>query len=69
MDRPLTVPEAAKVLDYSPDHLGRLLRAGTVKGELVGGRWLISRQELKRIKALQGRGGRLPRSVPKQQNT
>ena len=62
MDRPLTVPEAAERLDYHPDHLGRLLRAGRVKGEQVGGRWLISRQEVERIKSLQGPGGRLPKS-------
>ena len=62
MDRPLTVPEAAKLLDYHPDHLGRLLRAGRVKGERVGGRWLIDPAEVDRVKALQGQGGRLPRS-------
>ena len=54
MDRPLTVPEAAKLLDYHPDHLGRLLRAGRVKGERVGGRWLIDPAEVDRVKALQG---------------
>ena len=66
MDRPLTVPEAAEKLNYHPDHLGRLLRAGRVEGERVGGRWLISRQEVERIKAMQGPGGRLPKSVPEQ---
>ena len=67
MDRPLTVPEAAEILRYHPDHLGRLLRTGTVKGERVGGRWMIERAEVERIKALQGPGGRLPK-VPKQSN-
>ena len=62
MDRPLTVPEAADLLGYYPNHLRRLLRAGTVKGERVSGRWLIPRQEVDRIKALQGPGGRLPRA-------
>ena len=66
MDRPLTVPEAAEILNYNPGHLGRLLRAGRVKGEQVGGRWLIARSEVERIKALQGPGGRLPKSEPKQ---
>lgn len=68
MDRPLTVPEAARELGYHPDHLGRLLRAGKVNGEQAGGRWLISRQEVERIKALQGPGGRLPKSEPEQKN-
>lgn len=62
MDRPLTVSEAAERLDYHPDHLRRLLRAGTVKGERAGLVWLIPRQEVERVKALQGPGGRLPRS-------
>ena len=62
MERPLTVPEAAEKLNYHPDHLGRLLRAGTVQGERVGGRWMIDRQEVERIKALQGKGGRLPKT-------
>ena len=65
MDRPLTTPEAAEILGYHEDHLGRLLRAGTVKGEKVGNRWLISREEVERVKALQGPGGRLPME-PKQ---
>ena len=63
MDRPLTVPEAAEILDYHPGHLSRLLRAGKVKGERVGGRWMIDRQEVERIKALQGPGGRLPKTA------
>jgi len=62
MERPLALPEAAKLLGYHPHHLGRLLRAGTVSGEQVGGRWFISRQEVERIKALQGPGGRLPKT-------
>jgi excisionase family DNA binding protein len=62
MDRPLTAPEAAELLGYHQDHLRRLLKAGTVKGEQVSGRWLIPRQEVERIKGLQGPGGRLPRS-------
>jgi excisionase family DNA binding protein len=69
MDRPLTAKEAAAALDYHPDHLRRLLRAGTVKGERAGLVWLIDRQEVARIKALQGPGGRLPKSEPKQNDT
>lgn len=66
MKRPLTVQEAARQLEYHPDHLRRLLRTGTVKGERIGQMWLIDRQEVERIKALQGPGGRLPKSEPKQ---
>ena len=61
MDRPYTVQEAAERLDYHPDHLRRLLRAGRVEGERIGQVWLIDRQEVERIKALQGPGGRLPK--------
>jgi excisionase family DNA binding protein len=66
MDRPLTVQEAAEQLGYHPDHLRRLLRTGKVKGERIGQVWLIDHQEADRIKALQGPGGRLPKSVPEQ---
>lgn len=68
MERPLTVPEAAAKLNYHPDHLGRLLRAGKVKGMRAGGRWLLDRSEVERIKALQGTGGRLPKTVCKQES-
>ena len=66
MDRPLTVPEAAEKLNYPPDHLGRLLREGRVQGERVGGRRMITHQEVERVKSLQGPGGRLPKRVPEQ---
>ena len=65
MERPLTVEEAAKQLGYHPDHVRLLLRTGRVKGERIGQVWLIDRQEVERIKALQGPKGRLPRA-PKQ---
>ena len=68
MDRPLTVPEAAEKLDYHPGHLSQLLRTGRVKGMRVGGRWLLDPAEVERIKALQGPGGRLPRSGPEKVN-
>ena len=67
MERPLTVPEAARELDYHPDHVRRLLRAGTMRGEQVGGRWLIGRQEIQRIKDLQGPDGRLPYGLEPEQ--
>lgn len=62
MDRPLTVKEAAQELGYHPDHMRRLVRSGTVQGERTGLVWLTPRQEVERIKALQGPGGRLPKS-------
>lgn len=62
MARSLTVPEVAQRLGYHPDHVRRLLKAGTIKGERVGGRWLLDPVEVERIKALQGPGGRLPKS-------
>ncbi len=61
MDRPLTVKEAAKALGYHPDHVRRMLRAGTITGERVGPIWLIDHAEVERIKALQGPGGHLPK--------
>lgn len=66
MDRPLTVKEAAKELGYHPDHVRRLLRAGKLRADRFGRAWLISRQEVERVKALQGPGGRLPEE-PKQE--
>ena len=68
MERPLTTQEAADRLGYHPNHLRRLLRTGKVKGERIGQVWLIDRQEVERIKALQGPGGRLPRSAPEETN-
>ncbi len=67
MERPLTAQEAAEQLAYHPDHLRRLLRTGRVKGERIGQMWIIDHQEVERIKALQGPGGRLPKE-PKQYN-
>jgi excisionase family DNA binding protein len=61
MERPLTVQEAAALLGYHPDHVRRLIRSGIVNGERVGIGWLIPLQEVERIKAMQGKGGRLPK--------
>lgn len=66
MDRPLTAQEAATELGYHVNHLYRLLRDGTIKGKHFGQAWMIDRQEVERIKAMQGPGGRLPKSVPEQ---
>ena len=61
MAKPLTVKEAARQLGYHPDHMRRLLRKGTVRGETFSGVWMINPAEVERIKALQGPGGRLPK--------
>ena len=58
---PLTVEEVAKQLRYHPDLSRQLLRTGKVKGERIVQMWLIDHQEIERIKALQGSGGRLPK--------
>ena len=65
VDKPLTTQEAAAELGYSVRHLYRLLDDGTIRGERFGHVWMIDHQEVERIKALQGPGGRLPKE-PKQ---
>lgn len=62
MSRPLTTQEAAAELGYSVRHLYRLLKDGTMKAERFGDAWMIDRQEVDRIKSLQGPGGRLPKA-------
>jgi excisionase family DNA binding protein len=66
MSEPLTVQQAADELDYHVKHIYRLLKSGRLEGRRFSGVWMIDRQEVERIKALQGRGGRLPKSEPKQ---
>lgn len=65
MDQPLTLQEAAELLGYHPDHLRRLLKSGQVRAGRFHRAWAIPRQEVERVKALQGKGGRLPRSPGK----
>ena len=66
MSEPLTVEQVAKELDYHSHHVYRLLRSGRLEGRRFSGVWMIDRQEVERIKSLQGPGGRLPKTVPKQ---
>jgi hypothetical protein len=68
VDRPLTAQEAADKLGYHIHHLYRLLREGTVKGERFNQAWMIDPAEVERVKALQGAGGRLPKSSSKDDN-
>ena len=55
----LTAQEAAEALGYNVDHLYRLLKDGTVKGQRLGREWMISRDEVQRVKALQDEHGRV----------
>jgi len=60
----LTAREAADELGYHINHLYELLRSGTVQAQQFNRVWMIERQEVERVKALQGPGGRLPKSSP-----
>ena len=68
MDRPLTAMEVADQLGYNIHHVYKLLRKGTIKGERFNQVWMIDPAEVERIRDLQGPGGRLAKSVPKQTN-
>ena len=65
MDKLLTTQEAADELGYHIKHVYRLLKGGTIQAQQFNRVWMIDRQEVKRIKALQGPGGRLTKE-PKQ---
>lgn len=59
MSRWLTTKEAAARLGYHPNHLLRLLRAGTVHGRKGRNwRWRINEREVERVKSLQTERGR-----------
>ena len=61
-ERDITAEEAAQQLGYHVNHLYRLLAQGKVKGRKLGGKvWLLSQDEVSRVKALQDNHGRLPR--------
>lgn len=66
MSEPLTAEQAAEELGYTLNHVYKLLRAGKIQARRFGQAYLIDRQEVERVKALQSAKGRLPR-VPKQQ--
>ena len=69
MQRPLTAQEAADELGYNIHHMYKLLRKGTVKAERFNKAWMIDPAEVERIKALQGPGGRLPKSGSKEKTS
>ena len=54
----LTVQETAQALGYHPNHVRRLLQAGTIKGEKIGNYWFVPRREVDRIRAGQDASGR-----------
>ena len=68
MNNLLTAQDAADELGYHLKHVYRLLKEGTIQAQQFNRVWMIDCQEVERIKALQGPGGRLPKSVPKQAN-
>jgi hypothetical protein len=61
----LAAHEAANELGYHIKHLFELLRSGKVQAQQFNRVLMIDPQEVGRIKALQGLGGRL-RKEPKQ---
>lgn len=42
------VAQAARESEYTADHIRLLMRKGQVKGEKVGGTWLVDLDDLKR---------------------
>ena len=59
MDDWLTVEEAAQLANYHPDHIRRLLRAGTLAGKKWGQAWMISKSDLEdHLKKKEGQGER-----------
>lgn len=42
------IAQAAQEVDYTPEHISLLLRQGTVKGQKIGGVWLVDLDDLKR---------------------
>ncbi len=57
----ITVKQAAGILGYHPNHVYRLLRDGTLKGEQFNRVWIVDRQDAVRLKSEQDDNGRLPR--------
>ncbi len=45
-DEWLTVSEAAKISDYHPEHLTRLIRQGKIKARKISIVWLVDRVSL-----------------------
>jgi len=58
----LTADQAAEMLGYRVDYVRQLLRKGAIDAQQFNRVWMIDRAEVERLKALQGKGGRLPKS-------
>jgi excisionase family DNA binding protein len=58
-DTKLTAKETAQELGYHINHVYRLLAQGVMNGDRLGNYWLIDRDEVERLKALQDEHGRL----------
>ena len=65
MDDLVTAQQAAEELDYTISYMYKLLKKGTIKAQQFNRVWMIDRAEVERIKALQGPGGRLPKTKRK----
>jgi excisionase family DNA binding protein len=58
-DDKLTAQETADALGYHVNHVYRLLKLGAIEGTLLQGKvWLIDREEVNRVRALQDEHGR-----------
>jgi excisionase family DNA binding protein len=65
MSNEITVRQAARYLGVTPEHTSHLIRDGRIAARKVGPIWIVSRDELRRIKPTLGRIGR-PRTSTKQ---
>lgn len=59
MSNIISAEEAAKQLGYHKNHVYRLLREGKIKGERVGGGWVVDAQSVALAKAQQDVNGRI----------
>jgi excisionase family DNA binding protein len=64
MDSLMTAQQAADELGYHIKHVYHWLKQGTIHARQFNRVWMIDRQEVERVKALQGKGGRLPKPEP-----
>lgn len=60
-EKGLTTQQAAAILGYTIEHVSRLARWGKLRADRFGPVWVIDAEDVARLKALQGKGGRLPK--------